>query len=107
MARHAQSVHQAEAHWEGGLTDGKGQITGSSSGQLANTPLTWNARVRSGRVAEHAGRAPGGRACGMLCDGAVRNELQGRKMPPRNLDRYGVSGLLIPEGWRRLRGELL
>jgi osmotically inducible protein OsmC len=85
MARHAQSVHQAEAHWEGGLTEGKGQITGSSSGQLANTPLTWNARVGQDAslstpeellAAAHA-------ACFAM---ALSYELQGRQTPPRSLD---------------------
>ena len=35
MSKHAEAVHEAQTHWEGGLTDGRGSITGSSSGKLA------------------------------------------------------------------------
>jgi lipoyl-dependent peroxiredoxin len=91
MAKHAQSVHQAQAHWEGGLTDGNGQITGSSSGQLANTPLTWNARIGQDQslstpeevlAAAHA-------ACFAM---ALSYELQGRLTPPRSLDVTAAVG---------------
>jgi len=91
MARHAQAVHQAEAHWEGGLSDGKGQLTGSSSGQLANTSLTWNARVGQDQslttpeellAAAHA-------ACFAM---ALSYELQGRQKPARSLDVTAAVG---------------
>ena len=45
MSKHAEAIHEAQAHWEGGLTDGSGRITGSSSGKLAEVPVTWNART--------------------------------------------------------------
>ena len=91
MAKHAQSVHQAQAHWEGGLTDGKGRLTGSSSGQLAEVPMTWNARTGGDNTltspeellaAAHA-------ACFAM---ALAYELQGRKAEPRSLDVSAAVG---------------
>jgi lipoyl-dependent peroxiredoxin len=91
MAKHAQSVHEAQAHWEGGLTDGSGRITGSSSGQLAETPMTWNARTGGDNsltspeellAAAHA-------ACFSM---ALAYELQGRNTPPRGLDVTAAVG---------------
>ena len=91
MAKHAQSVHEAQAHWEGGLTDGKGRITGSSSGQLAEVPMTWNARTGGDDTltspeellaAAHA-------ACFSM---ALAHELQGRNAAPRSLDVTAAVG---------------
>ncbi len=91
MAKHAQSVHQAQAHWEGGLTDGNGRITGSSSGQLAEVPMTWNARTGGDNTltspeellaAAHA-------ACFSM---ALAYELQGRNAAPRSLDVSAAVG---------------
>jgi osmotically inducible protein OsmC len=85
MARHAQSVHQAEASWSGGLTDGSGKVVSSTSGKLANLPVTWNARTGGDNsitspeellAAAHA-------SCFAM---ALAYELQGRKHPPTNLD---------------------
>jgi lipoyl-dependent peroxiredoxin len=91
MAKHAQSVHEAQAHWEGGLTDGNGRITGSSSGQLAEVPMTWNARTGGDNsltspeellAAAHA-------ACFSM---ALAYELQGRNAAPRSLDVSAAVG---------------
>ena len=91
MAKHAQSVHEAQAHWEGGLTDGNGRITGSSSGQLAEVPMTWNARTGGDDsltspeellAAAHA-------ACFSM---ALAYELQGRNAAPRSLDVSAAVG---------------
>ncbi len=91
MAKHAQSVHEAQAHWEGGLTDGSGRITGSSSGQLAEVPMTWNARTGGDNsltspeellAAAHA-------ACFSM---ALAYELQGRNAAPRSLDVSAAVG---------------
>ena len=91
MAKHAQSVHEAQAHWEGGLTDGNGRITGSSSGQLAEVPMTWNARTGGDNTltspeellaAAHA-------ACFSM---ALAYELQGRNAAPRSLDVSAAVG---------------
>ena len=91
MAKHAQSVHEAQAHWEGGLTDGSGRITGSSSGQLAEAPMTWNARTGGDNslmspeellAAAHA-------ACFSM---ALAYELQGRNAAPRSLDVSAAVG---------------
>ena len=85
MSQHAQAVHEAQARWEGGLTDGSGSITGSSSGQLAEVPVTWNARTGGDNsltspeellAAAHA-------TCFSM---ALAYELQGRNAAPRSLD---------------------
>ena len=85
MSRHAESIHEASAHWEGGLTDGKGEVTGSTSGRLAGLPVTWDARTGHDYAltspeellaAAHA-------ACFAM---ALSFELQGRKASPRSLD---------------------
>ena len=91
MARHAQSVHEAQAHWEGGLTDGSGRLTGSSSGQLAEVALSWNARTGGDAsltspeellAAAHA-------SCFAM---ALAYELQGRDAAPRSLDVTAAVG---------------
>jgi osmotically inducible protein OsmC len=85
MSKKAQAVHEAQTHWEGGLTDGKGRITGSSSGQLAEVPVTWAARIGQDAslttpeellAAAHA-------TCFAM---ALSYELQGRNAPPLSLD---------------------
>jgi osmotically inducible protein OsmC len=91
MSKNAQSIHTAQAHWEGGLTDGRGRLTGSSSGQLAEVPMTWNARTGGDNTltspeellaAAHA-------ACFSM---ALAYELQGRKASPRSLDVTAAVG---------------
>ena len=91
MAKHAQSVHEAQARWEGGLTDGNGRLTGSSSGQLAEVPMTWNARTGGDNsltspeellAAAHA-------ACFSM---ALAYELQGRNAAPHSLDVSAAVG---------------
>jgi lipoyl-dependent peroxiredoxin len=85
MSKRAQAIHEARAHWEGGLTDGSGRITGSSSGQLAEVPVSWAARVGEDNAlttpeellaAAHA-------TCFAM---ALSYELQGRQHSPRSLD---------------------
>ena len=85
MSNHADSVPEARAHWEGTRTEGKGEITGSTSGKLANLPVTWQARTGGDDslttpeellAAAHA-------ACFSM---ALAFELQGRKAAPRSLD---------------------
>jgi osmotically inducible protein OsmC len=85
MSKHAEAVHEAQAHWEGNLTDGSGRITGSSSGKLAEVPMTWNARTGGDNsltspeellAAAHA-------SCFSM---ALAFELQGRNAAPRSLD---------------------
>ena len=85
MSKHSESIHEAQAHWEGGLTDGNGSITGSSSGKLAEVPMTWNARTGGDNsltspeellAAAHA-------ACFSM---ALAYELQGRNAAPKSLD---------------------
>ncbi|MBA2597549.1 MAG: OsmC family peroxiredoxin [Chloroflexia bacterium] len=91
MAKHAESVHEAQAHWEGGLTDGSGRLTGSSSGKLAEVALSWDARTGGDNsltspeellAAAHA-------SCFAM---ALAFELQGRNAPPRSLDVSAAVG---------------
>jgi osmotically inducible protein OsmC len=91
MSRKAEAIHEASAHWEGGLTDGSGQITGSSSGALATTPVSWRARVGQDATqttpeellaAAHA-------ACFAM---ALSFELQGREAAPKSLDVTAAVG---------------
>ena len=85
MSKKAQAVHEAQAHWEGGLSDGSGRITGSSSGKLAEVPVSWAARVGEDEslttpeellAAAHA-------TCFSM---ALAHELQGRNAAPQSLD---------------------
>ena len=91
MAKHAQSVHEAQAHWEGGLTDGSGRLTGSSSGQLAKLPMTWNARTGgdSSLTSPEELLAAAHAACFSM---ALAFELQGRHAAPRSLDVSAAVG---------------
>jgi osmotically inducible protein OsmC len=91
MARKAEAVHEGQAHWEGGLTDGKGSLTGSTSGLLKDMPVTWNARTGHDYsltspeellAAAHA-------ACFAM---ALAYELQGRQAAPRSLDVTAAVG---------------
>jgi osmotically inducible protein OsmC len=43
----AMAERQAEAVWEGGLRDGAGRITGTTSGALGELPVTWVARTEA------------------------------------------------------------
>jgi osmotically inducible protein OsmC len=85
MSHKAEAIYEAQAHWEGGLTDGKGRLAGSKSGQIPDLPMTWGARTGHDYqmtspeellAAAHA-------ACFSM---ALAFELQGRKAPPRSLD---------------------
>jgi osmotically inducible protein OsmC len=91
MSRHADSVHEAQAPWEGNLTEGSGQLTGSTSGKLANMPVTWRARTGGDYsltspeellAAAHA-------SCFAM---ALAFELQGRRAEPRALDVSAAVG---------------
>jgi osmotically inducible protein OsmC len=81
----AEAIYEAQAHWEGGLSDGNGRLAGSKSGQIPDLPMTWGARTGHDYkmtspeellAAAHA-------ACFSM---ALAAELQGRKAPPRSLD---------------------
>jgi lipoyl-dependent peroxiredoxin len=85
MSNHAEAVHEAQAYWEGGLTDGSGRITGSSSGKLAEVPMTWNARTGgdSSLTSPEELLAAAHASCFSM---ALAFELQGRNAAPRSLD---------------------
>ena len=85
MSKHAGAIHEAQSHWEGGLTDGSGRITGSSSDQLAEVPVTWNARIGgdSSLTSPEELLAAAHAACFSM---ALAFELQGRNAAPRSLD---------------------
>jgi osmotically inducible protein OsmC len=85
MSKRAQAVHEAQAHWEGGLTDGNGRITGSSSGQLAEVPMTWNARTGGDdtKTSPEELLAAAHASCFSM---ALAYELQGRNAAPTSLD---------------------
>ena len=85
MSKRAQAVHEAQAHWEGGLTDGNGRITGSSSGQLAEVPMTWNARTGGDdtKTSPEELLAAAHASCFSM---ALAYELQGRNSAPQSLD---------------------
>jgi osmotically inducible protein OsmC len=91
MSKHAQAVHEAQATWSGGLTDGAGRVVSTTSGQLADLPVTWNARTGGDNAlttpeellaAAHA-------SCFAM---ALAYELQGRKFPPASLDVTAAVG---------------
>lgn len=91
MAKHAQSVHEAQAKWSGTLTEGSGEVVGSTSGKLAGLPVTWNARTGGDDTlttpeellaAAHA-------SCFAM---ALAYELQGRQTPAESLDVSAAVG---------------
>jgi osmotically inducible protein OsmC len=85
MSKHAEAVHEARAHWEGGLSEGRGRITGSSSGQLAEVPVTWNARTGgdSSLTSPEELLAAAHATCFSM---ALAFELEGRNTMPKSLD---------------------
>jgi osmotically inducible protein OsmC len=42
------TTRSAQVHWQGGLAQGSGEITTSSSGTLLNMPVSWPARTAEG-----------------------------------------------------------
>lgn len=91
MAKHAQSVHEAQAKWSGTLTEGSGEVVGSTSGKLTGLPVTWNARTGGDNslttpeellAAAHA-------SCFAM---ALAYELQGRQTPAESLDVSAAVG---------------
>lgn len=91
MAKHAQSVHEASASWAGTLTEGAGRIIGTTSGQIADLPVTWQARTGGDNAlttpeellaAAHA-------SCFAM---ALAYELQGRQKPATSLDVTAAVG---------------
>lgn len=91
MAKHAQSVHEARASWNGSLTEGSGKLVGSTSGRLADLPLTWDARTGADNslttpeellAAAHA-------SCFAM---ALAFELQGREFPADSLEVSAAVG---------------
>jgi lipoyl-dependent peroxiredoxin len=85
MSKHAESVHEARSHWEGGLSEGSGRITGSSSGKLAEVPVTWNARTGgdSSLTSPEELLAAAHATCFSM---ALAFELEGRNAAPKSLD---------------------
>lgn len=91
MSRHAESVHEAQAHWEGNLTEGSGQLTGSTSGTLANMPVSWRARTGgdNSQTSPEELLAAAHASCFAM---ALAFELQGRRAEPRALDVSAAVG---------------
>jgi lipoyl-dependent peroxiredoxin len=85
MSKHAEAVHEARSHWEGSLTDGRGRITGSSSGQLAEVPVAWKARTGgdSSLTSPEELLAAAHANCFSM---ALAAGLQGRNAVPKSLD---------------------
>jgi len=85
VSKHAEAVHEARAHWEGGLSEGSGRITGSSSGKLAEVPVTWNARTGgdSSLTSPEELLAAAHATCFSM---ALAFELEGRNAAPKSLD---------------------
>jgi lipoyl-dependent peroxiredoxin len=42
------TTRRAQVHWQGGLAQGNGEITTSTSGTLLNMPVSWPARTEDG-----------------------------------------------------------
>jgi osmotically inducible protein OsmC len=91
MSKRAEAVHEASASWEGGLTDGSGQVTGSSSGKLATVPVSWNARVGQDdtQTTPEELLAAAHATCFAM---ALAFELQGRQAAPKRLDVTAAVG---------------
>jgi osmotically inducible protein OsmC len=113
MSRHAESVHEAQAHWEGNLTEGSGQLTGSTSGKLANMPVTWRARTGgdNSQTSPEELLAAAHASCFAM---ALAFELQGRRAEPRALDVSAAVGFdpIVGGGYEvsfselRVRGDV-
>ena len=91
MARHAQSVHEASAHWEGTLTEGSGQVVSSSSGVLKNLPVSWTSRTGGDASQttpeDHLAAA---HAAGFAL--TLSSDLQGTQTPAESLDVTAAVG---------------
>jgi osmotically inducible protein OsmC len=75
----------ARAHWEGSLTDGKGEITAESSQVIVSMPVTWASRIEepAGRTSPEELLAAAHAACYAM---ALSGELGRRGTPPDRLD---------------------
>jgi lipoyl-dependent peroxiredoxin len=75
----------ARAHWEGSLTDGKGEVTAESSQVIVSMPVTWASRIEesAGRTSPEELLAAAHAACYAM---ALSGELARRGTPPERLD---------------------
>ena len=91
MARHAQSVHEASAHWEGTLTEGTGEVVSSSSGALKNLPVSWTSRTGgdASQTTPEELLAAAHASCFAM---ALSYELQGKNTPAESLDVTAAVG---------------
>lgn len=75
----------ARAHWEGSLTEGKGEVTAESSQVMVSMPVTWASRIEepAGRTSPEELLAAAHAACYAM---AFSAELARRGTPPDSLD---------------------
>ena len=94
--------HRAAVVWEGGLTDGGGEVVESGSGALPELPVTWHARAEGGTsqtspeeliAAAHA-------ACFSM---ALSGALAERGTPPERLETGAVATFVPGEGITGIR----
>ncbi|MFT4036590.1 MAG: OsmC family peroxiredoxin [Thermomicrobiales bacterium] len=91
MARHAQAVHEASAHWSGTLTEGSGAVTGSTSGLLKDLAVSWQSRTGGddSQTTPEELLAAAHASCFAM---ALSYELQGRETPAESLDVTAAVG---------------
>jgi lipoyl-dependent peroxiredoxin len=79
----------ARAHWEGTLTEGKGEVTAESSQVMVSMPVTWASRIEepAGRTSPEELLAAAHAACYAM---AFSGELARRGNPPDRLDVSAV-----------------
>ena len=70
---------RADVTWHGGLTDGSGTITKTTSGAIGEQPVSWAARSEDAtRRQDEPGGADRRCARGLLLDGALGRTREGR-----------------------------
>jgi len=82
----AMAERRADVVWEGGLNEGAGHVTGSTSGALGDLPVTWAARTteaHGGRTSPEELVAAAHASCFSM---ALSAELGKAGHPPERLD---------------------
>ena len=90
--KRAQAERRADVTWEGDLLSGTGTITGGTSGQVANLPVSWPSRVEQpgGRTSPEELLAASHAACYAM---AFSDKLTGHGTPPERLQVSANVGL--------------
>ncbi|MFW6074823.1 MAG: OsmC family peroxiredoxin [Chloroflexota bacterium] len=103
----AETARTANVVWNGGLGEGSGRVTGSTSGNLQNVGVSWKARS----TGEHGGNtspeeliAAAQASCFSM---ALSGALEGNETPPQQLDVEATCTFTVDDSGPKISGMVL